>query len=352
LIKNQQKIDFNFFWIVKKEKGKSERKNKDDKSKGKRGNSRGRLFNQIKQSLEKANNKKIISVFKLENKETTKSTEKPNENKNEIKNFKSYNKSTTEENININNLNLNEKLTNNINYKRIVLNQKDNSKIIHANILKKNDKYEESEINLKNKIDKKSYINDGKNRIGLFNKGILINPLEEQKLSENLGTKIYKSLIANCNKNKKDFKKIKSMEYKTMEERQNLNDINDNNFNQIMFGNLGDKSNNSIQNYRIYDGKHFRIVTDNNFSQSYRSKNISDIYHKTYNTTKNNSVFRINNNNNYNYNQIKSFLKIDNNKKNGNIPLNIYINKANVLKNQNNNNTYEINSNMNINQYY
>ena len=351
LIKNQQKIDFNFFWIVKKEKEKSERKNKDDKSKGKRGNSRGRLFNQIKQSLEKANNKKIISVFKLENKETTKSTEKPNENKNEIKNFKSYNKSTIEENININNLNLNEKLTNNINYKRIDLNQKDNSKIIHANILKKNDKYEESEINLKNKIDKKSYINDGKNRIGLFNKGILINPLEEQKLSENLGTKIYKSLIANCNKNKKDFKKIKSMEYKTMEERQNLNDINDNNFNQIMFGNLGDKSNNSIQNYRIYDGKHFRIVTDNNFSQSYKSKNISDMYHKTYNTTKNNSVFRINNNNNYNYNQIKSFLKIDNNKKNGNIPLNIYINKANVLKNQNNNNTYEINSNMNINQY-
>jgi hypothetical protein len=243
---------------------------------------------------------------------------------------------------------LNEILTNNINYKRIVLNQNDNSKKFSANILRNNDKLG-SEINLKNKIDKKSYIKGAKNRIGLFNKRILINPPKEQNLSGNLGTKIYKSLIANCNKNTKVFKEIKSMEYKTIEERQNLYDIKDKSFNQIMFGSLGDKSSNSIQNYRIYDEITSRTITDKNFSQSYKSKNNSYMDHKTYNTTKNNSIFRINNN--YNYNQIKSFLTFDNNKKNERIQFTFYINKANALKNQKNNNTYEINRNKNINQY-
>ena len=118
-----------------------------------------------------------------------------------------------------------------------------------------------------------------------------------------------------------------------------------------MFGSLGDKSSNSIQNYRIYDEKTFRNVTENNFIQSYKSKNNSYMNHKTYNTTKNSSVFRINNNYNDNYNQIKSFLIFDNNKKNERIPFNFYINKANAFKNQKNNNTYEFNRNMNINQY-
>ena len=109
LIKNQQKIDFNFFWIVKKEREKSGRKNEDGKSKEKRGSSKKRLFNRIKKSLEKLSSKNIISVYKLENKETTNSVEKPNENKREIKNedhFKSYNINRKEENIN--KLNLNE----------------------------------------------------------------------------------------------------------------------------------------------------------------------------------------------------------------------------------------------------
>ena len=195
LIKNQQKIDFNFFWIVKKEKEKNERKNEDDKSKRKKEDSKKKLFNRIKQSLEKDNSKNIISAYKLENKESNKSTEKPNENKSEIKNedhFKSYNINKTKENTN--KLNLNEILINNYNYNTIDLNQNDYSKIISANILRNNDKCEECEINLKNKIDEVSLNND-KNRSGFLYKRILINPSKEQNLSGNLNKIINKSIF-------------------------------------------------------------------------------------------------------------------------------------------------------------
>ena len=262
LIKNQQKIDFNFFWIVKKEKEKNERKNEDDKSKRKKEDSKKKLFNRIKQSLEKDNSKNIISAYKLENKESNKSTEKPNENKSEIKNedhFKSYNINKTKENTN--KLNLNEILINNYNYNAIDLNQNDYSKIISANILRNNDKCEECEINLKNKIDEVSLNND-KNRSGFLYKRILINPSKEQNLSGNLNKIINKSRIATYIQKRDKLKNIKIMRYKTLEERQNLNntnnlyykyevDVNDNNFNQIMFGNLEDKSCKSIKNYRI-----------------------------------------------------------------------------------------------------
>ena len=151
------------------------------------------------------------------------------------------------------------------------------------------------------------------------------------------------------------------MRYKTLEERQNLNntnnlyykyevDVNDNNFNQIMFGNLEDKSCKSIKNYRINNNKIFRSVTDNCFFQSFnKNKNMNYINLKSYNKSRDNSSFIIKNN--VNNNQIKSYLIIDNNKRNINT-LNIYINRGNFLKRQKNNNMYEINSNRNIHQYY
>ena len=90
LVKNQQKNDFNFFWIVNKDREKSERKNEEDKSKEKRGNSKSRLFNRIKISLDKANSQKFISKIKLRNKET-KSIDKLSDNKSEINNnLKAY----------------------------------------------------------------------------------------------------------------------------------------------------------------------------------------------------------------------------------------------------------------------
>ena len=70
---------------------------------------------------------------------------------------------------------------------------------------------------------------------------------------------------------------------------------------------------------------------------------------KSYNKSRDNSSFIIKNN--VNNNQIRSYLIIDNNKRNINT-LNIYINRGNFLKRQKNNNMYEINSNRNIHQYY
>ena len=356
MIKNQQKIDFNFFWIVKKEKEKNERKNEDDKSKGKRGSSKKRLFNRILQSLEKGNNQKIISVYKLKNKENNKSAEKPIENKSELKNednFKSYNICKTEENINkmASKMNLNEILINNNNYKKIDLNQNDNCTKINANILRNNDKDEEYEINLKNKIDEK-FINDDKNSSELFYKRILINPSKGRKLSGKLNLKIYKSPIAKYIKKRNNLEQIKNMKYKTIEERQILNginnlcdkyeiDVNDNNFNQIIFGNLGDKSSKSIKNSRIYDDKNFRAATGKYFCQSYNEKKINYINLKSYNKTRDNSSFS--SKNNTNFNQIKSYSSIDNNKRNGS-KYNIYINKAKIVKRQSNNNIYKFNN--------
>ena len=179
----------------------------------------------------------------MENKETTNSVEKPNENKREIKNedhFKSYNINRKEENIN--KLNLNEMQINNYNYKTNSLNKNDHTrKKINQNTFRNNDKYEECEINLKNKIDEKSK-NDNKNKSRLLYKRILITSSKKQKLSEMHDKTVYKSPIATCIPKRDKLKKIKIMHYKTIEERQNLNDINnlyykyendvnDNNFN-------------------------------------------------------------------------------------------------------------------------
>ena len=343
LIKNQQKIDFNFFWIVKKEREKSEIKNEDDKSKGKRGNSKKSLFNRIKQSLEKTKSQKIIPLLKLKNKEITKSAEKSNENKSEIKNGdnKSYNVIKTKENIN--NLNLNKILLNNYNPKKNDLKLKDNCKKIDANIFRNNDECEEYEINLKKRIDYKSYINDEKNRTGLFNKRILISPSKEGKSGEKLGKIIYKSPIATCIKKKKiELRKINNMNYKTIKERHNLDyfnnlydksesDVNDNNnFNDIMFGSLLGQSSNSIRNYRNNDDITSRTVTDKNLYQNHFGNDINYFNLNRYNKPRDNSFLIINNNTNYN--QIKSFLIIDNNKRNGSISPNIYFNREKFLK--------------------
>ena len=363
LIKNQQKIDFNFFWIVKKEREKSEIKNEDDKSKGKRGNSKKRLFNRIKQSLEKTKSQKIIPLLKLKNKEISKSAEKSNENKSEIKNGdnKSYNVIKTKEDIN--NLNLNKILVNNYNSKKNDLKIKDNCKKVDANIFRNNDECEEYEINLKKRNDDKSYINDEKNRTGLFNKRILISPSKEGKSGENLGRKIYKSPIATFIKKKNiELRKIKNMNYKTIKERHNLyylnnlydkyeSDVNDNNFNDIMFGNLLGQSSNSIRNYRNNDDITSRTVTDKNLYQNHYGDDINYFNINRHNKPRDNSFLIINNNTNYN--QIKSFLIIDNNKRNGCISPNIYFNRGKLIKKQkNNSNMDDMNSYRNIHPYY
>ena len=325
MIKNQQKIDFNFFWIVKKEREKSERKNEYDK-----------------------------------NKESNKSAEKPNENKSEIKNGdnKSYNVNKSKENIN--KFNLNEKLINNNISKTIDLNKNDNYKKIKSDIFRNNDKYEKCKINLKNKIDEKSYINLHKNRSELFNKRILINPSKEQKLSRKLDAIIYKSPIATCIKKSKEFNNNKSLHYKTIKERQNSDyfnnlykkyksDFNKNNFNQIM---LGSFSSNSIKKSRNIDDKTFRTITKNYICQSPNGNDNNYINLNSYNKPRDESFLIINNNTNY-Y-KIKSFFIIDNNKRNGSISPNNYINSAILLKKQknNNNNINKINSYRNIFQYY
>ena len=306
LIKNQQKIDFNFFWIAKKEREKSERKNEYDKNKEKRGSSKKRLFNRIKQSLEKVQSQKIIPLSKL-NKETTKFAEKPNENKSEIKNGdnKSYNVNKLI--ININKFNLSEKLINNNLSKTIDLNKNENCKIIKLDTSRNNDKYEKCKINLKNKIDEKNYINIHKNRNELFNKRILIKPSTEKKINKHLSKIIYKSPIATCIKKRKELTNIKNMHYKTIKERQNQDDFNNlykkyesnynnnNNFNQIC---------NSTKNYRNNDDKTFRTITKNYISQSPNRKDINYINLNSYNEPRDKSFLIINNNNNTNYNQI------------------------------------------------
>ena len=151
------------------------------------------------------------------------------------------------------------------------------------------------------------------------------------------------------------------MHYKTIKERHNINNINnlygkykisvnDNNFNQITFRNLQDKSSQSIKNYSINDNKFCRTESDNYFCRSYKGKNINHCNFKNNYKTRKSSTFIIKNN--INYNQINSFLIIDNNKRNGSISPYVNINKAKTFKRQKNNNIYEINSYTNIHQYH
>ena len=256
-------------------------------------------------------------------------------------------------------MNLNELVISNYNYKTIDLKENDNCEKINANIFRSNDKCEECEINLKNKFDKS--LNNDKNRSRFFYKRILINSSKEQNISENFDKRIYKSPFATCTKKRDKLKKINIMHYKTIKERQNLNnvknlydkytiDVNDNNFNQIMFEILEDKSSKTIKNYRINDDIIFRTETDKYSCRTYKGKNINYINFKSYNKDRKSSTFIIKNN--INYNKINSFLIIDNNKRNGSISPYVNINKAKTFKRQKNNNIYEINSYTNIHQYY
>jgi hypothetical protein len=219
-------------------------------------------------------------------------------------------------------------LENNNNYKIIDLNQNDKYKKINTNIFRNNDNCEEYGINLKNSIDNKNYINDDKNRTGLFNKRILINPSKEAKLSGKLCRKIYKSPISICIKKRNELRKIKNMEYKTIKERHNLddfnnlydksgNDFNYNNFNNIMFKSLGDKSINSIRNYGNNDEKNSRTLAEKYIYQSHHGNDINYFNLNSYNKPRDKPFLIVNNNTNYN--QIKSFLIINNNKRNGSI---------------------------------
>ena len=174
LLKNQQKNDLNFFWIVKKgEKEKETSNNKENKTKeSKRRNSKIRLYNKIKLSLEKANIQRFNSSCK--NKET-KFADKHNYNNNiETENeddlgFKTYDINIKKENFN--NLLENKKLINN--YKTIDLSQNNKCKKLKIDMIMINDKYEEYEFNLKKTIDEKIYnFNDDNNRPGLYNRKI------------------------------------------------------------------------------------------------------------------------------------------------------------------------------------
>jgi len=175
LLKNQHKNDLTFFWIEKKEKEKKERKNEEKKIWEKKRNSKNRLYKQIKLSLEKANNQKINSELRMKNKKDNSVDIIPNSliaknNLNEdlskikykdclsYKEFKNCDIRKTKENIN--NLYENEILKNN--YRR-------------ANT-RNNDEYE---VYLKNNNNENYNFNDVQNR--LFNKNILINPVEEKK---------------------------------------------------------------------------------------------------------------------------------------------------------------------------
>jgi len=351
LIKNQQKNDFNFFWIVKKDKSKNRKgiKNEDEKN-------RTRLFNRIKFSLEKAKSQNILPTLNIKNTEN-KSTDKPSENMSEKKNENNvgiYNINNTKENIN----NINEKLKNN-NYKKIDLNENDHCKIINVNMLSK-DRFEEYEINLKNSIDGKSY-ND-KNKTGIFKKKILISPAKEGKLIGKLSKKINKSPITSCITKRSKLKEIKIMRYKTIKERGILNSYNNiydkdengfnkNDFNEIIFRSLGDYSHNSTKNNRNNGNKVFKSSTKNYLKKNYNGNNIDYISLNSYNKARDNSLVIINNNTNYNLS--KSYLIINNKERKGIASPDIYINRGNLFKSQiNNSNINKVNSYRNNSQYY
>lgn len=149
------------------------------------------------------------------------------------------------------------------------------------------------------------------------------------------------------------------MKYKTIKERHNLdyfnylydkyeNNVNDNNFNNIMLGSFLAQSSNSIRNYRNNKEKASKIVIDKDIYQNYHTNYFNLNSH---NKLRDNSFLIANNKTNYN--QIMSFLIIDKNKRNSSISPNIYINRTNLHKRKNNNsNINECNSYMNIHPYY
>ena len=241
---------------------------------------------------------------------------------------------------------MNEKLTNN--YKIIDLNQKNNGKKINRNNLRINDKYEEYVKQLQSSVDEISYINVDKNRTRQFNKAILINHAKDKKLNEKLNMKIHKLPFNSYMNKANELNKTKNIHYKTIKERQKLirvghynfqnkNIFNNNTFNKKMTRNVIGKTINLIKNNTNDDEKAFNPLSVKNANSC--GINCFNLNNKS--KLKDKSFLIINNNTNYN--NFKSFLIIDNKRKCSST-LNNCINRANILKQRNNNNLNDIQS--------
>jgi len=349
LLKNQQKNDLNFFWIVKNGKKEKESSNiQENKTKElKRHNSKNRLYNKIKLSLERANIKRFNSASKNNG---TKITDKHNNNinNNETENeddldFKTYDIKIKKENFN--NKLENKKLINN--YKAFDLSQNNKCKKIKIDMIKCNDKYEEYEFNLKKIIDeKKDYFNDDINRPGLYNKKILINPVRKSNSNEKSNKKIDNQAIPNFS-----IKRIKIMNYKTIEERQRLNSLdnknkinvknnnlaNYNNFNKIELENIKDKRINTSRENKTNINISFNNLTKNKFDRK-KAYNIINYKNSKYSIKSTDEKLLSFNNNNYT--NINPFLAINKTRKN-------YISPINKK-----NNKRDVESSSNIHQYF
>ena len=342
LLKNQQKNDLNFFWIVKKgEKEKETSNNKENKTKeSKRRNSKIRLYNKIKLSLETANIQRFNSSYK--NKET-KFADKHNYNNNiETENeddlgFKTYDINIKKENFN--HLLENKKLINN--YKTIDLSQNNKCKKLKIDMIMINDKYEENEFNLKKTIDEKIYnFNDDNNRPGLYNKNILINPVKRNNSNEKSNKKIDYQIFPKLTMKRYAIKRIKIMNYKTLKERQRLNsldnknkiNINNNNlvnynsFNKKVLENIKGKRSNTSKGYKTNANISFKNLSEINFIRR-KAYNIINYKNPKYsNKSIDYKLLTFNNNNNYT--NINPFLTINKKRKNYISPINSKNNKS------------------------
>ena len=341
LLKNQQKNDLNFFWIVKNGKKEKEASNiQENKTKEiKRHNSKNRLYNKIKLSLERANIQRFNSARKNNG---TKITDKHNNN-NETENEDDLDIKTYD--IKINKENINNKLENKKpinNYKAFDLDQNNKCKKIKIDIIKCNDKYEEYEFNLKKIIDeKKYYFNDDINRPELYNKKILINHVRKSNSNEKSNKNIDNQAIPNF-----AIKRIKIMNYKTIEERQRLNSldnknknnvknnnlVNHNNFNKIVLEKIKEKRINTSRENKTNINISFKNPTENKFERK-NTYNIINYKKSKYNIKSTDEKLLSFNNNNYT--NINPFLAINKKRKNYISPINKKNNKRGVESSSN-----------------
>ena len=341
LLKNQQKNDLNFFWIVKNGKKEKEASNiQENKTKEiKRHNSKNRLYNKIKLSLERANIQRFNSARKNNG---TKITDKHNNN-NETENEDDLDIKTYD--IKIKKENFNNKLENKKpinNYKAFNLDQNNKCKKIKIDIIKCNDKYEEYEFNLKKIIDEKRYyFNDDINRPGLYNKKILINHVRKSNSNEKSNKNIDNQTIPNFS-----IKGIKIMNYKTIEERQRLNSldnknknnvknnnlVNHNNFNKIVLEKIKEKRINTSRENKTNINISFKNPTENKFERK-NTYNIINYKKSKYNIkSTDENLLSFNNNN---YTNINPFLAINKTRKNYISPINKKNNKRGVESSSN-----------------
>ena len=339
LLKNQQKNDLNFFWIVKNGKKEKEASNiQENKTKKlKRHISKNRLYNKIKLSLERANIQRFNSASKNNgNKITDKHNNNINNNETENEDyldFKAYDIKIKKENFN--NKLENKKLINN--YKAFDLSQNNKCKKIKIDMIKCNDKYEEYEFNLKKIIDENNYyFNDDINRPGLYNKKILINPERKSNSNEKSNKKIDNQAIPNF-----FIKRIKIMNYTTIEERQRLNSLdnknkinvknnnlaNYNNFNKIVLENIKDKRINTSRENKTNINISFTNLTKNKFD---RKKAYNKINYKNYKYSIKSTDEKLLSFNNNNYTNINPFLTVNNTRKIYISPINRRNNKSGV----------------------